>query len=91
MDVVAVTASGNEGRIKLLAEVSFLPGDLLTKEEVEEIVKVGKTVHFRNYVSPSACSVALTLTTRFVCSVSIWRETLRYRIFQTALPKFGQF
>ncbi|KAE9394571.1 Aldo/keto reductase [Gymnopus androsaceus JB14] len=49
MDVVAVTASGNEGRIKLLAEVSFLPGDLLTKEEVEEIVKVGKTVHFRHY------------------------------------------
>jgi diketogulonate reductase-like aldo/keto reductase len=49
MGVVAVTASGNEGRIKLLAEVSFLPGDLLTKEEVGEITDVGKTVHFRYY------------------------------------------
>lgn len=50
MNVVAVSASGNEGRIKLLAEVSFLPGDLLAEEEVEEITCVGKTVHFRHYV-----------------------------------------
>jgi len=49
MNVVAVSASGNEGRIKLLAEVSFLPGDLLAEEEVEEITCVGKTVHFRHY------------------------------------------
>lgn len=51
MNVVAVTASGNEGRIKHLAQISFLPGDLLTKDEVEEIIRVGKTVHFRHYVS----------------------------------------
>lgn len=51
MGVVAVTASGNKERIELLAQISFLPGDLLTKDEVEEIVKVGKTVHYRHYVS----------------------------------------
>lgn len=50
MGVVAVTASGNEGHIELLAQISFLPGDLLTEDEVEEIVKIGKTVHFRHYV-----------------------------------------
>ncbi|KAJ3730801.1 conjugated polyketone reductase C1 [Lentinula raphanica] len=48
MGVVAVTASGNEERIKLLAEISYLP-DILTKAEVDEITSVGKTVHFRHY------------------------------------------
>lgn len=50
MGVVTVTASGNEGHIELLAQISFLPDDLLTEDEVEEIVKIGKTVHFRHYV-----------------------------------------
>ncbi|GAW00692.1 conjugated polyketone reductase C1 [Lentinula edodes] len=49
MGVVAVTASGNEERIKLLAEISYLPENILTKEEVQEITSVGKTVHFRHY------------------------------------------
>jgi len=48
MGVITVTASGNEGHIKRLADISFLP-DLLTEAEVEEIINVGKTVHFRNY------------------------------------------
>jgi diketogulonate reductase-like aldo/keto reductase len=48
--VVAVTASGNPDRIKELADVSKLD-DILTKEDVEEITKVGKTVHFRYYVN----------------------------------------
>ncbi|GLB38085.1 putative aldo/keto reductase family protein [Lyophyllum shimeji] len=46
---VAVTASGNADRIKALADVSRLP-DLLEPGEVEEITRVGKTVHFRHYV-----------------------------------------
>jgi len=46
--VVAVTASGNADRIKALAEVYQLP-DLLEASEVEEITRVGKTVHFRHY------------------------------------------
>ncbi|KAG5641349.1 hypothetical protein DXG03_005455 [Asterophora parasitica] len=45
---VAVTSSGNAERIKLLAEVSQLP-DLLEASEVEDITRVGKTVHFRYY------------------------------------------
>lgn len=46
---VAVTASGNPGRIQGLADIAHLPGDLLTAEEVEEISRVGQTVHFRYY------------------------------------------
>ncbi|KAG6906537.1 hypothetical protein DXG01_013415 [Tephrocybe rancida] len=46
--VVAVTTSGNEKRIKALAEVSNLP-DLLEQSEIEEITRVGRTIHFRHY------------------------------------------
>jgi diketogulonate reductase-like aldo/keto reductase len=46
---VAVTASGNADRIKGLAEVAKLP-DLLEQSEIDEITRVGKTVHFRHYV-----------------------------------------
>ncbi|KAF8058514.1 NADP-dependent oxidoreductase domain-containing protein [Lyophyllum atratum] len=46
--VVAVTASGNPDRIKGLAGVATLP-DLLEASEVEEITRIGKTVHFRHY------------------------------------------
>ncbi|ORY89678.1 conjugated polyketone reductase C1 [Leucosporidium creatinivorum] len=45
--VVAVTASGNEERIKKLAAVQYLPD--LTKEEVAEIEEVGRKIHFRAY------------------------------------------
>ncbi|SCZ89805.1 BZ3500_MvSof-1268-A1-R1_Chr9g10601 [Microbotryum saponariae] len=45
--VVAVTASGNEGRIKKLAEVQTLPE--LKPEEVEEIDTAGRKLHFRAY------------------------------------------
>lgn len=48
--VVAVTASGNPDRIKALGEIATLP-DLLTQEEVDEITRVGKTIHYRFYVS----------------------------------------
>ncbi len=37
MGVVAVTASGNKGRIRRLAEISYLPDGLLNPEEVQEI------------------------------------------------------
>lgn len=47
--VVAVTASGTPARIQALGEIAALP-DLLTAAEVEEITRVGKTVHFRHYV-----------------------------------------
>jgi len=47
--VVAVTASGNAGRIKQLAEIAHLPDGLLKQEEIDEITKVGKTIHFRHY------------------------------------------
>ncbi|KAG6839826.1 hypothetical protein C0991_011272 [Blastosporella zonata] len=46
--VVAVTTSGKVERIKALAEISHLP-DLLDPSEIEEITRVGKTVHFRHY------------------------------------------
>ncbi|KAI5899498.1 Aldo/keto reductase [Schizophyllum commune H4-8] len=46
---VAVTASGNPDRIRGLAAIAHLPGDLLKPEEVEEITRVGKTVHYRHY------------------------------------------
>ncbi|GAA5906990.1 hypothetical protein JCM6882_000021 [Rhodosporidiobolus microsporus] len=45
--VVAVTASGNEGRIKKLAAVQSLPD--LTAEEVKDIEEVGRKVYFRHY------------------------------------------
>ncbi|KAG6828517.1 hypothetical protein H0H92_007735 [Tricholoma furcatifolium] len=46
--VVAVSTSANEQRIKNLADVSHLP-DLLEPAEIEEITRVGRTVHFRHY------------------------------------------
>ena len=52
--VVAVTASGNEGRIQKLSDVQALPD--LQSEEVEEIEKVGRKYHFRAYVSGSRSS-----------------------------------
>ena len=48
--VVAVTTSANDDRIKTLGEIETLP-NLLTPEEIEEISDIGKTVHFRFYVS----------------------------------------
>ncbi|GAA6063078.1 hypothetical protein JCM10212_003136 [Sporobolomyces blumeae] len=45
--VVAVTASGNEGRIKKLAQTQELPD--LSKEEVDEIEKAGRKIYFRAY------------------------------------------
>ncbi|KAF6751451.1 conjugated polyketone reductase C1 [Ephemerocybe angulata] len=46
--VVAVTASGNADRIKGLAKL-YLSEWELEAEEVEEIDRVGKTIHFRHY------------------------------------------
>jgi diketogulonate reductase-like aldo/keto reductase len=45
--VVAITTSSNEGRIKKMAGVDKL--DDLTKEELEEIDRAGRGVHFRSY------------------------------------------
>ena len=50
--VVAVTASANEKRIKVLGKLAHL--DLhLTPEEVAEIDEIGKKYHYRHYVSDS--------------------------------------
>ncbi|KDR69736.1 hypothetical protein GALMADRAFT_77100 [Galerina marginata CBS 339.88] len=46
--VVVVTASGNPQRIQGLGEIATLP-DLLEEEEVDEITRVGKTIHYRYY------------------------------------------
>ena len=51
--VIAVTASGNAGRIQKLADSQQLPE--LDIDEVEEIERVGRTIYFRAYVSRS-CS-----------------------------------
>jgi hypothetical protein len=48
---VAVSASGNPENIKNIALVQSLPD--LSPEEVKEIEDVGKTLHFRHYVSNS--------------------------------------
>lgn len=45
--VVAITTSSNEGRIQKMAGVDKL--DKLTEEEMAEIDKVGRSVHFRSY------------------------------------------
>lgn len=45
--VVAITTSSNEGRIQKMAGVDKL--DKLTPEEMAEIDKVGRSVHFRSY------------------------------------------
>ncbi|WVO17849.1 hypothetical protein L204_105547 [Cryptococcus depauperatus] len=45
--VVAVTTSKTPERIQKLADVDGLPD--LTKDELEEITRVGKTRHFRHY------------------------------------------
>ncbi|KAF8901939.1 conjugated polyketone reductase C1 [Gymnopilus junonius] len=46
--VVVVTASGNPERIIRLSEIATYP-DLLTQEEIDEITRIGKTIHFRHY------------------------------------------
>lgn len=48
--VIGVTSSANEDHIKDLATVYTMP-QLLSKKEIEEITCIGKTVHFRYYVS----------------------------------------
>lgn len=54
--VGVVTASGNEGRIQGFARVQELmrkdvgEQGTLTKAEVDEIERVGRTIHFRGYV-----------------------------------------
>lgn len=48
MGVVAVTASGNEGRIAKIAKSGELPE--LREEEVGEIEEAGRRIHFRAYV-----------------------------------------
>jgi diketogulonate reductase-like aldo/keto reductase len=45
--VVAITTSSNEERIKKMAAVDQLQS--LTSEEMEEIDRVGRGVHFRSY------------------------------------------
>jgi diketogulonate reductase-like aldo/keto reductase len=47
--VIAVTGTQNSERIKTLAHLVNAKEDTLTKDEVEEIDRVGKTVHFRHY------------------------------------------
>ena len=47
--VVVVTASGNLDRLMGLGKIATLP-DLLTKDEIDEITAVGKTIHYRYYV-----------------------------------------
>ena len=47
---VVVTTSGNPDRIRNLGKIAMLP-DLLTQAEIEEITAVGKTIHYRNFVS----------------------------------------
>lgn len=48
--VAVVTTSGNPDRIKNIGKIAKLP-DLLTQTEIEEITTVGKTIHYRNFVS----------------------------------------
>jgi diketogulonate reductase-like aldo/keto reductase len=50
--VVVVTASGNAQRIQWLGEVARSP-QWLTEEDIAKINDVGKTIHFRHYVSVS--------------------------------------
>lgn len=45
---MVVTASGNPERIKRLGELASTP-DLLTEAEIEEISRVGMTIHYRSY------------------------------------------
>lgn len=45
---MVVTASGNAERIKALGENASLP-DVLSIDEIEEISRVGKTIHYRYY------------------------------------------
>lgn len=47
MGVVAITTSSNEGRIQKMASIDKL--DNLTDEEMAEIDKVGRGIHFRSY------------------------------------------
>jgi len=58
--VVVVTSSGNPDRIKALGEIATLP-DLLEKDEIEEITRVGKTIHYRFYV----CAMPIDLSLLF--------------------------
>lgn len=55
--VVAITTSSNEGRIQKMAGVDKL--DKLTEEEMAEIDKVGRSVHFRSYAVSDLPSLAL--------------------------------
>lgn len=48
--VIGVTSSANVKHINELAAVYTMP-ELLSKNEIEEITRVGKTIHFRYYVS----------------------------------------
>lgn len=60
--VVAITSSANEGRIKKMAGLDKL--DKLTEEEMAEIDKVGKSVHFRSY-AVSSCNLMIGCRARY--------------------------
>lgn len=47
--VITISASGNRDNIKRLGQIAGLPKGLLKSEEMAEIEKVGKGVHFRRY------------------------------------------
>jgi hypothetical protein len=81
--VIGVTSSANEDHIKDLAAVYTMP-QLLSKSEIEEIARIGKTVHFRYYVS-----VAKLLAVFMVIHVffsfhreTIWKLTFHFLICQ---------
>ena len=48
--VVCVSASSTEANIEKIAFTQTLPE--LSAEEMQEIDRIGKTIHFRSYVSP---------------------------------------
>lgn len=58
--VIGVTSSGNGDHIKDLAAV-YTMLQLLNKNEIEEITRIGMTVHFRYYVSIALLAVFMVI------------------------------
>lgn len=80
---IAVTTSGNPGHIRGLAEVAKLP-NLLEQDEIDEITRVGKTIHFRHYVRRDyfrALGPGSYQSLHFLRRLNIWRSISHYQNF----------
>lgn len=70
---IAVSSSGNEGRIRQLAETARMTTDVLTAEDVREIDEAGRKTHYR-------CALLSLIDSQQDVTDALGRLVLRYAV-----------